>query len=144
MQIKGGTAVITGGGRGIGRELAKGFAAAGANVALFDLNQADLDETVRQCSAAGVTARGYLVNVTQEAAVVAGMDAVVTDFGGIDVLINNAGIVKDGLLIKVKDGAVSGKLSELEVELQRSQRSIEIPQVKLEINRQIAHVCKLV
>ncbi|MBU6378385.1 MAG: SDR family oxidoreductase [Gammaproteobacteria bacterium] len=111
MQIKGGTAVITGGGRGIGRELAKGFAAAGANVALFDLNQADLDETVRQCSAAGVTARGYLVNVTQEAAVVAGMDAVVTDFGGIDVLINNAGIVKDGLLIKVKDGAVSGKMT---------------------------------
>ena len=111
MQIKGGTAVITGGGRGIGRELAKGFAAAGANVALFDLNQADLDETVRQCSAAGVTARGYLVNVTQEAAVVAGMDAVVTDFGGVDVLINNAGIVKDGLLIKVKDGAVSGKMT---------------------------------
>jgi hypothetical protein len=39
---------------------------------------------------------------------------------------------------------VSGKLSELEVELQRSQRSVDIPQVKLEINRQIAQVCKLV
>jgi 3-oxoacyl-[acyl-carrier protein] reductase len=111
MQIKGSTVVITGGGRGIGREMAKSFAAQGANVALFDLNQADLDETARQCAAAGVTARGYLVNVTQESAVAAGMDAVVADFGGIDVLVNNAGIVKDGLLIKVKDGAVTGKMT---------------------------------
>ena len=111
MQIKGSTVVITGGGRGIGREMAKSFAAQGANVALFDLNQTDLDETARQCSAAGVTARGYLVNVTQESAVAAGMDAVVADFGGIDVLVNNAGIVKDGLLIKVKDGEVTGKMT---------------------------------
>jgi 3-oxoacyl-[acyl-carrier protein] reductase len=111
MQIRGSTVVITGGGRGIGREMAKSFAAQGANVALFDLNQAELDETVRQCTAAGVTARGYLVNVTQESAVVAGMDAVVADFGGVDVLVNNAGIVKDGLLIKVKDGAVTGKMT---------------------------------
>ena len=111
MQIQGKTVIITGGGRGIGRDMAKGLAARGANLALFDLNQADLDETVRQCEALGVKARGYIVNVTQEAAVVAGMDSVVADFGGIDVLVNNAGIVKDGLLIKVKDGAVVGKMS---------------------------------
>jgi 3-oxoacyl-[acyl-carrier protein] reductase len=111
MQIKGKTVIITGGGRGIGREMAKAFAARGANLALFDLNQTDLDETARQCAEHGVTARGYLVNVTQEAAVAAGMDAVAADFGGIDVLINNAGIVKDGLLIKSKDGAVTGKMT---------------------------------
>lgn len=111
MQIQGSTVIITGGGRGIGREMAKAFAARGANLALFDLNQADLDETARQCAAHGVKARGYLVNVTQEAAVIAGMDAVAADFGGIDVLINNAGIVKDGLLIKAKDGAVTGKMT---------------------------------
>lgn len=111
MQIQGKTVVVTGGGRGIGRDMAKSFAARGANVALFDLNQTDLDETVRQCEAAGVRARGYVVNVTQEAMVEAGMNAVVADFGGIDVLINNAGIVKDGLLIKVKDGAVTGKMT---------------------------------
>ena len=91
MQIQGSTVVVTGGGRGIGRDMARAFAARGANVALFDLNQADLDETVRLCEAEGVKARGYLVNVTQEAAVVAGMDAVVADFGGLDVLVNNAG-----------------------------------------------------
>jgi 3-oxoacyl-[acyl-carrier protein] reductase len=111
MQIKGKTVIITGGGRGIGREMAKAFAVRGANLALFDLNQTDLDETARQCAEHGVKARGYLVNVTQEAAVAAGMDAVAADFGGIDVLINNAGIVKDGLLIKSKDGAVTGKMT---------------------------------
>ncbi|MBM4209841.1 MAG: SDR family NAD(P)-dependent oxidoreductase, partial [Gammaproteobacteria bacterium] len=111
MQIQGSTVVVTGGGRGIGRDMARAFAARGANVALFDLNQTDLDETVRLCEAKGVTARGYVVNVTQEVAVVAGMDAVAADFGGVDVLVNNAGIVKDGLLIKVKDGAVTGKMT---------------------------------
>lgn len=111
MQIQGSTVVVTGGGRGIGRDMARSFAARGANLALFDLNQADLDETVRLCEAQGVRAAGYLVNVTQEAAVIAGMDAVVAQFGGVDVLVNNAGIVKDGLLIKVKDGAVTGKMA---------------------------------
>jgi len=111
MQVKGKTVIITGGGRGIGREMAKAFAERGANLALFDLDRADLDETARQCAAHGVRARGYIVNVTQEAAVAAGMDAVVADFGGNDVLINNAGIVKDGLLVKAKDGAVTGKMT---------------------------------
>lgn len=111
MQIQGKTVIITGGGRGIGRDMAKSFAARGANLALFDLNLADLEESVRQCAALGVTARPYVVNVTQEAAVIAGMDAVVADFGGIDVLVNNAGIVKDGMLIKVKDGTVVGKMT---------------------------------
>ncbi|MCP5327761.1 MAG: SDR family oxidoreductase [Steroidobacteraceae bacterium] len=111
MQIQGSTVVITGGGRGIGRELAKHFAGKGANVALLDLNQADLDETAKQCSALGVTARGYLCNVTREAEVSTVMDAVVGDFGRLDVLVNNAGIVKDGLLLKVKDGKVVGKMT---------------------------------
>jgi 3-oxoacyl-[acyl-carrier protein] reductase len=110
MQVQGKTVVITGGGRGIGREMARSFAARGANVALFDLNRADLDESCRVCAALGVKAQGYLVNVTKEAEIIAGMDAVVADFGGLDVLISNAGIVKDGLLLKVKDGQVVGKM----------------------------------
>jgi 3-oxoacyl-[acyl-carrier protein] reductase len=53
----------------------------------------------------------YTVDVAREADVSAALDAVVRDFGSLDVIINNAGIVKDALLIKVKDGDVVGKMS---------------------------------
>jgi 3-oxoacyl-[acyl-carrier protein] reductase len=111
MDLKGKTAIITGGGRGIGRQMAASFAGKGAHIAVFDLNAADLDQTVADCKAKGVTARSYLVNVAKETDVVAAMDAVVKDFGRLDVLINNAGITRDGLLVKVKDGAIVGKMS---------------------------------
>jgi 3-oxoacyl-[acyl-carrier protein] reductase len=111
MQIKGKTIVITGGGRGLGRAMAVEFASRGGNLALIDLNAADLGEAERQCRAHGVEARGYLCNVTNEEAVIATMDAIVRDFAALDVLVNNAGIIRDGLLIKVKDGAIVGKLS---------------------------------
>lgn len=126
MQIKGSTVVITGGGRGIGREMAKSFAAQGANVALFDLNQADLDETARQCAAAGVTARGYLVNVTQESAVAAGMDAVVADFGGIDVLVNNAGVSLPNSAFQDDDSYESNWARTLDINLTSHSRLVRL------------------
>jgi len=110
MDINGKTIAITGGGRGLGRAMALEFAAHGAELALIDLNQDDLAATARDCAAGGGLARSYTCNVTQEDAVVATMDAIVRDFGRLDVLVNNAGIVKDGLLIKVKDGVVVGKM----------------------------------
>jgi 3-oxoacyl-[acyl-carrier protein] reductase len=111
MQLKGKTVVVTGGGRGIGREICRTFASKGADVAVLDMNRTDLDQTVQDCEAAGVKARGYVVNVTKEDQVITAMDAIVADFGRLDVIVNNAGIVKDGLLIKVKDGAVAGKMT---------------------------------
>ena len=111
MQLKGKTVVVTGGGRGIGRQMALSFAAKGAHIAVCDLNAAELDQTVADCKTQGVGARGYLMNVAKEPDVVAAMTAIAQDFGSLDVLINNAGITRDGLLVKVKDGAIVGKMS---------------------------------
>jgi 3-oxoacyl-[acyl-carrier protein] reductase len=111
MQLDGKLVAISGSGRGIGRAMALAFAQKHANVALLDLNQADLDTTRVQCEALGVQARTYVCNVGREDEVVSTLDAVVRDFGRFDVMINNAGITKDALLVKVQDGKVVGKMS---------------------------------
>lgn len=111
MQIKDKVVAITGGGRGLGRAMALAFARRGGHVALLDLNEADLAETRRMVEAEGVRAGTYVTNVTHEDNIVAALDGVVRDFGRLDVMVNNAGITKDGLLVKVKDGAVVSKMS---------------------------------
>ncbi len=111
MQLQSKTVVITGAGRGIGRALAQRFARGGANIALLDLNPADLDASRVLCESHGVTARTYTVDVSSEAQVTATFDRVVADFGRLDILVNNAGIVKDAMLLKIKDGEVVGKMS---------------------------------
>jgi 3-oxoacyl-[acyl-carrier protein] reductase len=110
MDIRNKTVVVTGAGRGIGRAIALQLAQHGADIALFDLNADDLDETRAQCMAESVRARSYRVNVADEGEVSAAMKGVVDDFGRLDGLVNNAGIVRDGLLVKVKDGAVVGRM----------------------------------
>jgi len=111
MQLEGKLVTITGAGRGIGRAMALAFAARRANLALLDLGTADLDQTRAQCEASGVRAATYVCNVTREDEVVATLDAVAGDFGRFDVIVNNAGITKDALLVKVQDGKVVGKMS---------------------------------
>lgn len=111
MQLNEKLVVITGGGRGIGRAIALAFAEKGANIALLDLNPTDLDETVHRCKASGVRAQSYLCNVTEQDLLGATLDRVVADFGRLDVMVNNAGITRDALLIKAQDGKVVGKMS---------------------------------
>jgi 3-oxoacyl-[acyl-carrier protein] reductase len=111
MQVTDKTVVVTGAGRGIGRALAERFGREGAHIALLDVNSADLDSTRSALAAAGVVARSYEVNVADEDDVVAAMDRIVLDFGRLDVVINNAGILRDALLVKVKDGEIVGKMS---------------------------------
>jgi len=111
VDISNKTVVVTGAGRGIGRAIALKLARHGADIALFDLNADDLAETSALCAAQSVQARGYRVNVADEGEVSAAMTRVAADFGRLDGLVNNAGIVRDGLLVKVKDGEVVGRMT---------------------------------
>ena len=107
MQLQDKVIIITGGGQGLGRAMAEHLASKGARLALVDLNQERLDEAVAACKAAGGDARAYLCNVADEAQVSDMVTRVVEDFGGLHGLVNNAGILRDGLLLKVKDGEIS-------------------------------------
>lgn len=111
MDLSNKTVVVTGAGRGIGRAISLELARHGANIALFDLKTDDIEETRAQCEHESVQARGYCVNVAAEEEVSRAMAQVVGDFGRLDGLVNNAGIVKDNLLVKVKDGVVTSRMS---------------------------------
>lgn len=111
MQLEQKLVVITGSGRGIGRAMALAFARKKADLALLDLNQTDLDTTRAQCAQLGVRARTYVCNVAREDQVVASLDAIVRDFSRLDVMINNAGITKDALLVKTHEGKVVARMS---------------------------------
>jgi 3-oxoacyl-[acyl-carrier protein] reductase len=112
MDLNNKVIVITGAGQGLGRGMAISLAQEGANVALIDLNQADLDETVKLCHAEGPEAKSYITNVTSEAEVEATFNKIVADFGEIHGLVNNAGITRDALLIKAdKKGDIISRMS---------------------------------
>jgi 3-oxoacyl-[acyl-carrier protein] reductase len=104
MQLRDTVVAITGGARGIGKAIATAFADKGAQLALIDLNQTDLDATSAGFAARGIKHRVYALNVAKEDQVVRAFEQITADFGRLDVLVNNAGIIKDGLLVKVKDG----------------------------------------
>jgi 3-oxoacyl-[acyl-carrier protein] reductase len=111
MDVRGKTILITGAGRGLGAAMAKRLAARGANLALLDLDSTGLTTVRDACRTLGVRAETYSANVAAERDVVAAFDRVVADFGRLDGSIANAGILRDGLLVKVKDGEIVGKLS---------------------------------
>ena len=103
MQLADHTAIVTGGARGIGREIALLFAQEGADVALFDVNPQSLSQTVQELRALGRRAEGFVVDVTDGKQVDDGVAKVLDKLGKIDILINNAGITEDGLLIRMDD-----------------------------------------
>jgi 3-oxoacyl-[acyl-carrier protein] reductase len=111
VDVRDKTILVTGAGRGIGRALALHLAGRGANLALLDTNRDDLSESRTRCQGLGVVARAYIANAASEASVVEALQQVSADFGRLHGLVNNAGIVRDGLLVKVKDGQVVGKLT---------------------------------
>lgn len=111
MDIEAATVLITGAGRGLGRAMALRLADRGARLALVDLDAETLESSAAACRDLGAEARTYIANVADEAAVVASFDAVVEDFGQLDVSIANAGILRDGLLVKGKQGQVESKMT---------------------------------
>ena len=111
MDVRGKTILVTGAGRGIGRSLALHFARKGANLALLDTNSEEVADSCVRCRGAGAVARSYVADAANEDSVVGALDQVTADFGRLDGLINNAGIVRDALLVKVKDGLVVGKMT---------------------------------
>ena len=105
-------AVITGGANGIGFATAQMFAQAGAAVAIWDFAETAGRAAVAEIEGMGGQAIFCKVNVAEQADVEAAVAATLMQFSHIDILINNAGIVRDAQLIRVKDGEVVGKMTE--------------------------------
>ncbi len=92
MKLKGKTAIVTGAASGIGKEIALTFAREGAKVAIADLNKAAADVTVDEIRRSGTESIGVAMDVCDEDAVNSGVAATVEAFGGVDILVSNAGI----------------------------------------------------
>jgi len=109
MRMQNKVVLVTGAAAGIGKATALKFASEGATVVICDVNEEVGNATVAEL---GVGAAFYKVNVADRTAVQAWVDDVVTRFGRIDVLINNAGIVRDNQLVRFKDGQLVKQMPE--------------------------------
>jgi 3-oxoacyl-[acyl-carrier protein] reductase len=112
MRMKDKVVLVTGGAAGIGRATAQRFVEEGATVVICDMNAAAGEATAE---ALGVAF--YKVNVTSQAEVQAWVAQVIARYGRIDVLVNNAGIVRDGQLVKFKEGELVGQMAEADFDL---------------------------
>jgi len=102
--LKGKTAVITGASTGIGKSIAQSMAQYGANVALIYIGDKNLaDDVKKQAEALGVKAEIYDCDVSDFEVSKKVCEKLIADFGSIDILINNAGIIRDGLLLRMSE-----------------------------------------
>lgn len=104
MRLENKVAIVTGSGSGIGQATALRLAKEGAAVLVCDVNQAGLDETVALITAQGGKAAAVAGSVAERADVQRVVDTALDQFGRLDILINNAGITRDALTVRVKDG----------------------------------------
>jgi 3-oxoacyl-[acyl-carrier protein] reductase len=102
MSLSGKVALVTGASQGIGRTCALRLAKDGATVAAAARNQEKLNELVNEVTAAGGTAAAFALDVGDEEQVKATVKAAIAQFGKIDVLVNNAGITRDQLVMRMK------------------------------------------
>ncbi len=110
--LRGKVVIVTGASAGIGRATALRFAEEGARIAAWDVNDKAAAELGQQIGAAGGECFFQTVNVADGKAVDAAVAAVIARWKTIDVLVNNAGITRDAQLVKWKDGAVAGTMTD--------------------------------
>lgn len=114
MRLQDKVCIVTGGAAGIGRATAERFAEEGATVIICDLNE---EQGQKTADVIGPAAAFVRVNVADRQAVGEFVDGVVAKFGRVDVLVNNAGVLRDGTLVKVKDGVLVKQMSEADFDL---------------------------
>lgn len=112
MRLEGKVALITGGAAGIGKATAERFAKERAKVIIGDVS-----EDLGQATAEGLGVSFYKVDVTDQTAVQEWVDNVAESYGRIDVLVNNAGVLRDATLVKVKDGELVKQMAEADFDL---------------------------
>ena len=95
--------IITGGARGIDFSIDRKFAEKGSTVIIIDISKENIEKAVNKIKQDGLKASGYVTDVTDLKAVGALFKKIYKEFGSIDILINNAGITKDGLLLRMKE-----------------------------------------
>ena len=100
--LEGKTALITGASQGIGRACALALAKMGARIALAARNQANLEAVAAEITAAGGEAITFSVDISDEASIQTAAKAAIAHFGAIHILVNNAGITRDNLLLRMK------------------------------------------
>jgi NAD(P)-dependent dehydrogenase (short-subunit alcohol dehydrogenase family) len=106
MRLENKTAIVTGSGGGIGRATALRLAKEGAAIIVCDVNQAGVDETVQLIQAQNGRASAVIGNVSDKGDVQRVVDTALEKFGRLDILINNAGINRDALTVRIKDDEV--------------------------------------
>ena len=102
-KLEGRVALVTGGARGIGKAICERLAEEGATLAIVDIMQDVADETAAEFNAKGVKAAAFSANVAKPEDAVDTIKAVIEEFGTIDILINNAGITRDTLIMRMSE-----------------------------------------